>query len=254
MTFTGSLKRGLVAGVCAGILAAVFAFVFAEPTLDRAIALEDQRAAAGQTTADHTHQAGTPAHDDAEPVSRDLQRRAGAPVGFIAVGAGLGVLFGLIYAALRRFAVARPPAQIDHWQRSLALGAAGLTPLLVVFLRYPPNPPGVGDPGAVDERTRYYFAALLLGLAVALGAWRLLGYLRSRGWAQSHRQSVTAMSAVLIIGLGYFVLPTPADKVSIPAKLLWDFRIQSLATQLLLWGGLSVGFGLLTERAARTSR
>lgn len=236
MSFTGSLKRGLVAGICAGLLAALFAFVVAEPTLDRAIALEGTHAAG----LSHTGDQETPA------VSRDVQRRNGAPAGFVLVGAALGLLFGLVYAGLRR-----PDGPGDHWQRSLRLGACGAAVLLVVFLRYPPNPPGVGDPGSVDQRTRYYLAALLLGLAVVVGSWRLLSLLRRRGWTQPARHLLVAVAAVTVIALGYLALPALNDEVTIPATLLWDFRLQSLATQLLLWGGLAAVFGVLTERAAR---
>jgi predicted cobalt transporter CbtA len=246
MSITGSLKRGLVAGVCAGILAAVFAFVFAEPTINRSIALEAQRsaAAAGNATG------GPSTADHADPVSRDVQRRIGAPAGFILVGCALGSVFGLVYAALRRVSDERDP-----WQRSLFLAAACVTALVIVpFLRYPPNPPGVGDPDTIDERTRYYLAALLLGVSVVVGAWRVLRYLRSRDWPQSHRQVATFALAVAVVGLGFFAMPTPSDQVLIPAKLLWDFRLQSLATQLLLWGTIAAVFGLLSERAARASR
>ena len=238
MSFTGSLTRGLVAGVCAGILAALFAFVVAEPTLDRAIALE----------AAHSHAVGTTEHVDAPAVSRDVQRRAGGPAGLVAVGAALGLLFGLVYAALRTGGTAR-----NHWLRSLQLGVSGAAVFLVVFLRYPPNPPGVGDPDLVDQRTRYYFAALLLGLAVVTGSWRLATYLQARGWVQSRRQLVVALSAGVVVAVGYLALPAVRDDITIPAALLWDFRLQALATQLLLWAGLAAVFGLLTERAATRS-
>ncbi|MEP7054697.1 MAG: CbtA family protein [Actinomycetota bacterium] len=240
MTVAGSLKRGLVAGVCAGILAALFAFLVAERTVDRAIAFEDQRRAAAHATADQ-------ADGSADPVSRDVQRRVGGPTGFVLAGAAIGAIFGLVYAALRRLTDERDP-----WQRSLFLAATAVSALVVVpFLRYPPNPPGVGDPDSLDARTRYYLASLLLGLSVVVGAWRLLRYLRARGWPQSQRQPLTAVLVVAVLGLGFLALPTPPDQVLIPAKLLWDFRIQSLATQLLLWSSLAAVFGLLSERAAR---
>jgi predicted cobalt transporter CbtA len=37
----------------------------------------------------------------------------------------------------------------------------------------------------------------------------------------------------------------PAD---FPATLLWDFRIGSIATQLLLWATIGIVFGLWAER------
>lgn len=239
MSFAGSLKRGLAAGLLAGLLTALFAFVVAEPTIDRAIALEDQTAAAATTPHDHA--------EDAAPVSRDTQRRVGAPLGFALVGGALGAVFGLLYAGLRRVTPHR-----DHWQRSLALAAAAVTGLyLVPFFRYPANPPGVGDPETVGDRTRYYLAAVLLGLVAVVAAWRLLRELARRGMSQPTRHAVTAVAFVVLVAAGYAVLPDNTDAVPVPATLLWDFRVQSLATQLLLWGALAATFGVLTERAAR---
>jgi predicted cobalt transporter CbtA len=240
VTTAGSLRRGLVAGLLAGILAAVFAFVFAEPTIDRAIAFEEQRAAATAPAATHDHA-------DEPVVSRDTQRRVGAPAGFALVGGAFGAVFGLLYAGLRRFTPQR-----DHWQRVLALGAAAVIGLyLVPFFRYPANPPGVGDPDTVGERTRYYLAAVLLGLVAVAAAWRLVRELARRGLSQPVRHVATAGVFVLLVAAGYAALPDNTDPVTVPAALLWDFRVLSLATQLLLWGALAAAFGLLTERAAR---
>jgi predicted cobalt transporter CbtA len=237
MSFAGSLRRGLAAGLLAGLLTALFAFVVAEPTIDRAIAFEEQAAAAA-TTHDHVEDA---------PVSRDTQRRVGAPLGFALVGGALGAIFGLLYAGLRRLTPQR-----DHWQRSVALAGAAVTGLyLVPFFRYPANPPGVGDPETVGDRTRFYLAAVLLGLVAVVVAWRLLRELAGRGLSQPARHAVTAAAFMAVVGVGYAVLPDNTDAVPVPATLLWDFRVQSLATQLLLWGALAATFGLLTERAAR---
>jgi hypothetical protein len=46
------------------------------------------------------------------------------------------------------------------------------------------------------------------------------------------------------------VLPPNTDEIAVPVGLIWEFRLLSLATLALLWGGLGVTFGLLSERAA----
>jgi predicted cobalt transporter CbtA len=46
-------------------------------------------------------------------------------------------------------------------------------------------------------------------------------------------------------------LPATTDPGEFPAGLLWSFRLSSLGTQLVLWAGLGVLFGLLCERANR---
>jgi len=39
------------------------------------------------------------------------------------------------------------------------------------------------------------------------------------------------------------VLPANSDALTVPAGLLWQFRLLALATSALLWGTLSVVFG-----------
>jgi predicted cobalt transporter CbtA len=46
-------------------------------------------------------------------------------------------------------------------------------------------------------------------------------------------------------------LPASTDPGEFPAGLLWSFRLSSLGTQLVLWAGLGVLFGLLCEQANR---
>ncbi|MFD1050640.1 CbtA family protein, partial [Kibdelosporangium lantanae] len=36
-----------------------------------------------------------------------------------------------------------------------------------------------------------------------------------------------------------------------PADVLWSFRVAALGTQLVLWAGIGILFGTLTERHAR---
>jgi len=44
------------------------------------------------------------------------------------------------------------------------------------------------------------------------------------------------------------VLPANSDALTVPAGLLWQFRLLALGTSALLWGTLSVVFGLPTAR------
>jgi hypothetical protein len=62
-----------------------------------------------------------------------------------------------------------------------------------------------------------------------------------------------ALLFVAIVGMGYSILPNNTDPIQVPATLLWNFRMLSVATQLLLWGTLGVTFGLWVEWSARTA-
>lgn len=232
------LLRGMLVGLIAGLLVFGFARWAGEPQVDHAIAFE----------ASLDQAKGEPA--EAEMVSRRVQRGPGLLVGTLVYSAALGGIFGLIFAfAQGRFGVSSP--------RALALWIAGLgfvSITLVPSLKYPANPPAVGNPDTIGMRTAAYFLAIALSVAsliivvqVARGIGRRLGVWNS-----------TLLAVLLFVALtatlSHF-LPT-IDEVppGFPASLLWKFRIASWEMQLLLWSTLGALFGWLSERDRRESR
>lgn len=56
----------------------------------------------------------------------------------------------------------------------------------------------------------------------------------------------------MVVGLAAtWLLPDNTDAIEVPADLIWNFRLASLATLLVLWLGLGAVFGLLAERPER---
>jgi hypothetical protein len=225
------LGRGAAAGGIAGLLAGGFSFLLAEPIMDRAVRLETAR----QSAAGH-------AHEQADEVFTRTQQHLGLVLASVAAGIALGVLFAAVYAALHRRDLDDRP-----WERSLALAGAALAGIwLLPFLRYPANPPGVGDPGTVGLRTASWLGAIAIGVAAVVVAWRVYAQLDRA--APPLRQAAAA--GVVIAGLAaLFLLPDDPDPVDVPAVLLWDFRLLSAATSVLLWAGIGVAFGCLGLRA-----
>ena len=70
----------------------------------------------------------------------------------------------------------------------------------------------------------------------------------TKGLRTSSRQLLVAAVLAATIALT-FVLPDNTDPINAPIDLIWQFRLLSIATLALLWGGLSATFGLLEERA-----
>lgn len=217
------LLRGLLAGVAAGLLTGLVALLFAEPTLDAAIALEE----AG---ADELFTRG--------------EQKAGLVLGLVLVGLALGALLALAYRVLPDDLRARP------WTRSLALAAGGFAAIyLVPFLRYPANPPGVGDESTLDARTSAYLLCIALGVAVLSASVAASRALARRGLPGWQRQPVVAVVAVGVIATAYALMPPAAGVGDVPADLVWDFRLRSLGLQVLFYATLGAVFGALAERA-----
>ncbi|MDP8949491.1 MAG: CbtA family protein [Actinomycetota bacterium] len=223
------LRRGLAAGLAAGLLAGIFAYLFAEPILGRAIELENA------------------AHEHTEEVFDRGEQKAGLILATALYGASVGALFGLLSAFFRRRSLA-----LSEWRRSLALaGAIFLGAVLLPFLKYPPNPPGVGaDPATLTERTLAYLAMVALGLLAVLAAWR---FARELEGVSLPMRDLT--SGGILAGLWVFLYLAMPDFGGIgghvPAELVWDFRLSALGTQVVLWAGIGCIFGLLGERASR---
>ncbi|MCD0448304.1 CbtA family protein [Actinocorallia sp. API 0066] len=231
------LGRGVIAGGLAGLISGGFAFFVTEPVMDRAVELEGIRSAAEEAAA------GAAAHEHAEEVFTRTEQHFGLILASVGAGVALGILFAAVYwAVFSRTASERP------WQRALTLAGAAFTGFwLLPFVRYPANPPGVGDEGSLTQRTVTWAAAIVIGLAAVFVAWRVNAALADK--APHIRQLATG--AVPVVGLGVlFLLPANPDELPVPPDLLWDFRILAAASAVILWTSLGVLFGLLGLRAA----
>lgn len=230
---TGYLRRGMAAGLLAGLLAGTFAFFVGEPILERAIHFEEAAAVSG----DHSH----------EPVFDRATQKLGLFFATGLFGVTVGGGFGLVFAYFRN----RLTFGTD-WMRSISLSAvifAGA--FLIPFLKYPANPPGVGEAATIGERTIAYYTMVGLSLLAVLVAWMVAKSLRERKVSAPARHVLVGLGLAVIVTVMFLILPAAPDPGGVPAGLLWDFRLSSLGTQVVFWAGLGVLFGLLCERSNR---
>ncbi|MBF6453774.1 CbtA family protein [Nocardia cyriacigeorgica] len=242
------LLRGLLAGLIAGLLAGTVGYFVGEPKVEAAIAIEEAGAAAESGGHSHGEQpsAGHSHGDEEEPLVSRSGQQAGQ---FLALGLA-GMAFGAIFGAVAH--VARRYTALSGPKLTLGLGIGGWAAIIAVpFFKYPANPPAVGDPETINDRTLLWLAAVLLGLA-AVGAgvygWKLLA-----GRPDTLRLTAGVAAFVLLTTIGYIVLPGVNEVgADFPASLLWEFRISSLAVSTTLWACLGLGYAMLTEFASRT--
>jgi len=260
------ILRGLLAGAVGGLLAFLFARVLAEPLIQQAVDYESGRDAA-QHAIDSA--AGLPhSSHEAEVFSRAVQANVGIGVAMIFFGLAMGALFAVAYAVcLGRTGRIRA--------RSLALLVAGggfLSLYLVPFLKYPTNPPAIGNEDTIQLRSSLYLlmvvsSVLFLiltvwlgrGLQARFGTWNatliaagvfivatgiLMVVLPSFGELAANREyhSATETPGALTDATGKIVYP------GFPADLLFSFRLYSLGAQLILWAVIGLVFGPLAER------
>ena len=229
------LIRGMICGVIAGLLAFLYAHTFGEPNVDGAIGVEEAIA----------HATGE-AHEP-ELVSRAVQSGWGLFTGVMLYSTAIGGLFALLAA----FAWGRLGRLGARASSALLAAASFVAVYLVPFLKYPANPPSVGNHDTIQYRTALYFGMIVISIVAMVAAVNLGRSLIQRWglWYASLAGGVVFIGLVLV---AYWVMPG-IDEVptQFPASLLWSFRINALAIQLIVWASLGLGFGELTERARR---
>jgi hypothetical protein len=230
------LSWGMLVGIVAGLLAFGFAKAFGEPQIDRALAVEDQMdRLKGEVPGP-------------ELVSREVQSGVGLLTGVVVYGTALGGLFALAFAfAYRR--VGRGSARVTA---ALLAGAGFLSLVLVPQLKYPANPPAVGQPGTIGYRSGLFFVMVLISLAAFVGAMMMGRRLAGRygGW---NAGLLAAAAFVGAIAVAQLILPEVNEVPDqFPAVVLWHFRVVSLGMQAILWSTLGLLFGAVAERVLST--
>jgi predicted cobalt transporter CbtA len=229
------LIRGMLVGLVAGLLAFLFSKLLGEPQVVRAIAFEAAQAkAAGEA-------------EQPELVSRTVQSTIGLLTAValygVAFGGVFGLAFGFVYGRIGRFGPRATAA---------LLALAGFVAIeLVPFLKYPPNPPAVGDPETIGRRTTLYVLLIVISVLSMVVAIYLRNRLAPRfgGWDST----LIAIGAFVAFMVVVFVLLPRINEIpaGFPATVLWWFRVTSFGTQLVVWSTFGLLFGALTERSLR---
>jgi predicted cobalt transporter CbtA len=229
-TFASSLRRGALAGVAGGLAGALTLLVVGERSIAEAIDLETAHAAPGE------------AHE--ELFSRTTQVIGGS-LGLALYGLCLGVVFGIVFAAVQH-RLGTGPA----WRRARRLAAlAFVAVFLVPFLKYPANPPAVGDPDTVNQRTIAYVSMVAVSILAVLLAAVLHERLARRGMPEWYAQPAAALVWLATLAVAFVALPPNPDAIEVPADLLWSFRLASLGGQAAFWAVAGTVFAVLCARA-----
>jgi len=244
------LVRGMLVGIVAGLLSFGFLKVFGEPQVDRTIAFETQldeaRAEAGKAK-------GMKMSDEDEPelVSRPAQAGIGLFVAVIVYSTAFGGLFGLAFA----FAYGRVPGMLTPQGVAALLAATGFIAIyLVPNLKYPANPPSVGEPETIGMRTALYFIMIAISLAAIVGSTAPKRLFVPRFGEWNAILLISASYIVLVVVAG-FLLPTINEVPDqFPAVVLWKFRVASVGAQFIMWAAMGLLCGALNQESFSGSR
>ena len=156
------------------------------------------------------------------------------------LGISLGALFGVVFA----FARDSIPGS-NNKKKALILATVMLLVIYIVpALKYPANPPAVGDPETIYNRETLYIAILTISGFSALG----LAFLYRKLGNNQVKNIVVPVIYVGIIATAFMVLPPNPDQISAPMDLVTSFRIVTGFTMSVFWGLLGLILGALWDK------
>jgi predicted cobalt transporter CbtA len=227
------IARGLLSGAVGGVLAFLFARIFVEPVIDRAIAYEDEAA----------HAPGAHEHG-VELFTRGVQANIGMGFGVLAFSVAMGALFAVAYCVAHGRVGGISPRLLSV----LLAGGMLLSLYVIPFLKYPPSPPALSLDETIRQRTLLYVLMVVLSAALLVAAV----YAGRRLASQLGAWNATLAAAggyVVALAVVMLILPsiheTPGD---FPADVLYEFRLYSLGTQLVMWAAIGLVFAPMVAR------
>ena len=241
------LLRGMLVGLVAGLLTFAFLKVFGEPQVDRAIAFETQLdEAKAKAAAEEAKAKGLPAPPEETEeaiISRTTQAGIGLFTGVVVYCTAFGGLFALVFALVYGRLGDLGPRAVS----ALLAGMGFVSVYLVPNIKYPANPPSVGETDTIAMRTALYFAMIAISLAAMIASSMLHRRLLRRfgTWDATLIAGVAYIAVMIVVALR---LPTVNEvPESFPAVLLWQFRVASITAQLIMWSVLGLVFGKVAE-------
>ena len=219
----------LLAGAIAGTILGAMNQVAIEPFIEHAIELEMQNTAqSGQII------------NPAEFAAYRFWQRGGEIVAGTILGLSIGSLFGIVFA----YARSSVPGSNNKKKGLIVAGIMWFVLFLMPALKYPANPPSIGDPETIYYRQSLYVAFLAISGFNALG----LAFLYRKIRSLHIRKAIIPAAYVAMMAGAYLAMPANPDPINAPVDLVIGFRITSAITITLFWGLLGVIFGAFWDK------
>ena len=221
----------LISGALAGTIHGVVNFAIVEPYLDQAIGIENQSLfASGEE--ENTAQFW------AEHESYRIWQKSGQVLAGMILGIAMGSLFGIVYALSRNSL----PGKNDVTKSVILAGIMWLTIYIIPFLKYPANPPTVGDGETVMLRAILYVSFIALsGIGVVI-------FYKLSQKLQNNKKYFGLFGYVIFIIILFFVMPENPDEITAPMNLVNEFRLMSVLGVSSFWLSVGLILGLFWKK------
>ena len=219
----------LLAGAIAGTILGAINQVAVEPYIDHAVELEMQNTNQSNQTINPT-----------EFAAYRFWQKGGEIVAGTILGLSIGSLFGIVFA----YTHSSVPGSNNKKKALIVAGIMWFVLFLIPALKYPANPPAVGDPETIYYRQSLYVAFLVISGSSALG----LAFLYRKMGALNIKKYIIPVAYAAIISGAYLAMPANPDPINAPMDLVMGFRITSAITISMFWGLLGVIFGTFWDK------
>jgi len=221
----------LISGALAGLVHGSSNLVLVEPYLDEAIGIENQKLfSSGE-------------EEDTLDFWVEYQgyrewQKGGQLLAGVILGTSIGALFGIVYALSRNSL----PGNNDVKKALILAGLMWFTIYFIPFLKYPANPPTVGEPETVVLRSILYLSF------IAISGFSSIGFYKLSKKFVGKKKLISIVGYAVFISSVFFMMPENPDPITAPMDLVNGFRVMSVLAVSTFWISVALFLGFLWNR------
>ena len=226
----------LISGALAGTIHGVVNFAIVEPYLDQAIGIENQNLFASGEEEDNPQ-------FWAEYESYRIWQKSGQVLAGIILGVAMGSLFGIVFGLSRNSL----PGKNDVSKSVFLSILMWFTLYLIPFLKYPSNPPTVGDGETVVLRAILYVSFIIISGVGVIVFYKLSKKLNG------NKKYLAIVGYAGLMTIAFIAMPDNPDEITAPMNLVNEFRFVSVLGVSSFWGSVGIILGLFWKKFDKTS-
>ena len=226
----------LISGGLAGLVHGTINFAIVEPYLDQAIGIENESLFASGEAEDTLE-------FWAEYESYRIWQKSGQVLAGVILGLAMGSLFGIVFALSRNSL----PGKNIVTKAVFLSGLMWFTLYLIPFLKYPANPPTVGEADTVVLRMILYVSFIIISGIGVIVFYKLLTKLNK------NKKYFALIGYAGLMSIAFIIMPDNPDEITAPMNLVNEFRFVSVLGVSSFWGSVGIILGLFWKKFDKTS-
>ena len=220
----------LISGCFAGLIHGGLNLVIVEPYLDQAIGIENQTLFATGEEEDTSSFL-------VEYNSYRVWQKGGQVLAGAILGTSIAALVGIVFLFVRK---SLPEG--NNVKKTLILsGLMWFTIFVIPFLKYPANPPTVGDAETVVMRGILFLSFIAISGLGAIAFYQVYKKIQNKKF-------LAFVGYATFISVAFFLLPGNPDEITAPMELVEGFRGASFVAVSVYWLTLALILGGFVEK------